>query len=444
MHPSRVCRVFRKKEWSRGCDRTCTRSSNPSRPKVKDVMSQSPTVAVIGGGLGGLATAIALSKQGFEVDVFERTQQLGEVGAGINISPQATKALRLIGLAEGLDEVGDRVSGQIQRSMYTGEQLVETDLSSPGSAADRFGAPYYVFHRADLLDLLAESVDPSRIHLGHKCVGLTERDDEVLVEFENGNTFAADIVVGADGIHSRVRRYLYGEDDAQFTGQMVWRAQLDAKSLPSDILGPHGFCGWIGKGSHIMSYFLRGSDIINITTQSDSDSWVEEGWSTPGEPADMRACFPGAAPQLQSLLDAVTNCSKWGLFGRQPTSEWGRGRVQLIGDAAHPMLPNAGQGAAQAFEDAYVLSRWLDAYRLDPEAALAGFRNVRVPRAHAIQRQSFANSKLVHAGDWEKRQDTFKERVKTGDTPLGMNWIYGYEPELEWSERREYPLSFGF
>lgn len=403
-------------------------------------MADSLSIAVVGGGLGGLAAAIALQKAGFDVNVFERTARLGEVGAGINISPQATKVLLAIGLGPELARVGNVMTGQIQRSMYTGEQLVETKLGAPGSGTDRFGAPYYVFHRADLLDVLANAISPDRVHLAHRCVAL-EEGDGVTIHFENGARHLADMVIGADGIHSQVRQHLYGEDRAQFTGQMVWRALLDGNAFPKDMLGPHGFCGWIGKGSHIMSYYLRGTSIINITAQSDADEWVEEGWSIQGRPEDMRACFPGVAPALQALLDSITHCSKWGLFGRKPSENWGHGRIQLIGDAAHPMLPNAGQGAAQAFEDAYVLARWLDARRDDPEGALAAFRNVRIPRAQAIQRQSARNSKLVHAGDWEKRQESFKALEKQGDTPLGMNWIYGYEPESEWCERKEYPLS---
>ncbi|MFJ9587880.1 FAD-dependent monooxygenase [Streptomyces acidicola] len=416
------------------------------------------SIAVVGGGLAGLATAAALSRADFEVDVFEQAERLGEVGAGINISPQATKALTAIGLGDGLKSVGNAMTGQVQRSMYTGEQLAETRLTEDGTTSDRFGAPYYVFHRADLLDVLAGAVDSTRVHLGHRCTGLVEdggeggdanedggRDEDrrgVTLHFANGSRHRADIVIGADGIHSRIRRELYTEEKAHFTGQMVWRALVDGSALPAGILGPHGFCGWIGQGCHIMTYYLRGTSIINITTQSDAASWVEEGWSAKGDPDEMRSCFPGVAPPLRILLDEVRDCSKWGLFGREPSADWGRGRIQLIGDAAHPMLPNAGQGAAQAFEDAFVLARWLDESRDDPERALAEFRNVRIPRAHAIQRQSLLNSRLVHAGDWEKRQETFRARERRGDTPLGMNWIYGYDPETEWRRRQEYPLSF--
>ena len=189
------------------------------------------------------------------------------------------------------------------------------------------------------------------------------------------------------------------------------------------------------------SYYVRGRAMVNLTTQLDSDEWVGEGWSIPGDPDELRAAFPELAPELRSLFDNIAVTLKWGLFGRRPSFDWGERRVQLIGDAAHPMLPNAGQGASQAFEDAYVLARWLDAGRDDIAAAMAGFRDVRIPRAHAVQRQSFLNSKLVHAGDWEQRQQAFEARKRSGDTPLGMSWIYDYEPAEEWSIRREYPLS---
>lgn len=404
--------------------------------------AQAPTIAVVGGGLGGLATTIALQRYGFDVQVFERAKMLGEVGAGINISPQAVKALQAIGLGERLAEVGNTPTGYLQRSLYTGEPLADTVFVEEGSTETKYGAPYYAFHRADLIGVLADAIEPERVHLDHQLVDLAETAEGTVLRFQNGAEHTADIVIGADGIRSRVREWLYGDEEAFYTGQMVWRALIDGSGFPEDVLGRHGFYGWIGKGTHLMTYFLRGRKIINITTQTDSEEWVEEGWSIPGDPDEMRKSFEGAHPDLQQLLDAVTECSKWGLFGRKPTMNWGRDGIQLIGDAAHPMLPNAGQGAAQSFEDAYALARWLDAHRDDPHRGLEGFRNVRIPRAHAVQRQSLLNSRLVHSGDWEERQEMFRKRQSSGDTPLGLGWIYGYEPESEWNIRREYPLSF--
>lgn len=399
---------------------------------MKDVQS----IAIIGGGLGGLASAVALIGYGFDVQVYERASSLKEVGAGINISPQATKALLEIGLGDSMAAIGNILRCQVRRSLESGNIVSEMDL---GSIEDRLGAPYYVFHRADLLDVFAKAVGAGRIHLGHRCVGLRELTDSVEVIFENGKEIEADLVIGADGIHSEVRNFLYGKESPDFTGQMAWRAILDGDAVPPAILGPHGFCGWVGQGSHLMTYYMRGRKLINIVTQTDTDQWLDEGWSIAGDPEAMRATFPNAAPNLQALLDAVTECSRWGLFSRKPTFDWGRGRVQLIGDAAHAMLPNAGQGAAQAFEDAYVLARWLDALRSDPLAAFENFRKVRYPRAHAVQRQSAANAKTLHSGKWEA--GAAKAKTSQPQAALGLDWIYDYDPVRDWDRIITYPLS---
>ncbi|HWH26421.1 MAG TPA: FAD-dependent monooxygenase [Pseudolysinimonas sp.] len=402
--------------------------------------TNSPSVAVVGGGLGGMATSVALTRLGFDVEVFEQAPAWGEVGAGINISSNATKALIGMGLGPQLEAVGDRLGGQSMRSLTTNELLSETILTGDPAVARRFTAPYYVFHRADLIGLLAEAAGP--IHLEHRLASLEEHDDGATLEFTNGLRRRFDVVIAGDGIHSTIRRQLYGDDEPVYTGQTAWRAMIDGTEFPPDILGPLGFTGWMGKGAHIMVYHLRGGSLINMTGQADSATWTEEGWSIPADPDSMREVFTGANPILESLLARITTASKWGLFGRMPSNNWGRGRVQLIGDAAHPMLPNAGQGAGSSFEDAYILSRWLDAKRDDPTAALAAFRDIRIPRAHAVQRQTLMNTKLVHSGDWEARQAAFKARESTGDTPLGLGWIYDYEPAEEWDQRVVYPLSF--
>jgi len=321
-------------------------------------MTRPAQVTIVGGGLAGLAAADALARFGFEVEVYEQSPALGEIGAGISISSQAVKALRAIGVGEKLAAVGNASEGIQTRNMQTGEPL-----EFRPSPASRYGAPHYFVHRADLLNALASGLDPTTLHLDHRLTALEEGPSGITLTFANGVTRRADIVIGADGVHSVIRRALYGDDHPTYTGQSVWRALLKGSDVPPEVLEPSGSTQWWGPGCHLVSYYLRGREVINVVTQEDTDKWVEEGWSIAGDPDEMRASFPNPEPRLKMLLSRVTQCSKWGLFTRPLTHDWGRDRIQLIGDAAHAMLPNAGQGAAQSFEDAYTLARWLDAER---------------------------------------------------------------------------------
>jgi salicylate hydroxylase len=180
-----------------------------------------------------------------------------------------------------------------------------------------------------------------------------------------------------------LRQALYGADNPTYTGQMVWRSLLNACDVLQEVLEPMGHTQWVGPGRHFLAYKIRQGKLINFVTQQDTDKWGEEGWSIRGDPDEMRASFPNSEPRLEKLLSAVTTCSKWGLFTRPLTQNWGGGRIQLIGDAAHAMVPNAGQGACQAFEDAPILGRWLQACS-DPAEAFANFRRVGIPRVHGV------------------------------------------------------------
>src|SRR5215469_2855184 len=287
-------------------------------------MAEIRTVAIVGGGLAGLAAANALAGHGFDVEVFEQYPSLSEVGAGINISPQAVKALRALGVGDKVAAVANPSPGIFSCNMQTGEPIEFFDRSQ---ALQRYGAPFFIFHRADLLGALASGIDAQRIHLRHRLTGIEEDASGVSLTFENGERRRADIVIAADGIHSAVRRLLFGVDQPAYTGQMVWRALLDGGSVPSDVIAPSGITQWLGPGCHLLAYYLRGKDVVNIVTQEDTDKWVEEGWSIPGDPDEMRASFPDPEPKLKTLLDAVTKCSKCCLFTRPPTENWVRGRI---------------------------------------------------------------------------------------------------------------------
>ena len=401
-------------------------------------MSSTCPIAIIGGGLAGLATAHALAAFGLEAEVFERASSFGEIGAGINISPQAVKALAAIGLGDALAAVANALPGFVTRDMHTGEQLEYYDRSVDRA---RYGAPHYSFHRADLMQVLASDLDPALLHLDHRLVALEERAAEVLLTFANGTTRAANFVIGADGIHSVVRHALYGEDNPSYTGQMVWRALLQGSDVTASVLEPTGRVQWLGPGRHFWAYYLRGREVVNIVTQEDTDKWVEEGWSIPGDPAEMRLSFPDPEPTLKALLDVVTECSKWGLFTRPLSDKWGRGRIQLIGDSVHAMLPNAGQGACQAFEDAYILARWLDARRDDPADAFSNFRRIRIPRVHGVQQRSLANARIKHMHDRAAQKAILEKELVTGrGSEMSMDWIIGYDPVDGWNKSPVVPV----
>jgi salicylate hydroxylase len=385
-------------------------------------------MAIVGGGLAGLATAHALARFGIQAEVFEAAPALGEIGAAVNVAPNATRALVAIGLGEKIAAVANSSPGIYTRNMQTGEFL---EFNDRRKTAARYGAPYYTFHRADLLDALASGLDHRLIHLDHRLVGVEERSEGVVLAFANGAKVEAEFVIGADGVRSVIRHALYGHDHPTYTGQMVWRALLNRSDVPRDVLEPTGHIQWVGPGCHLLAYCIRGEKLVNIVTQEDTDKWVEEGWSTRGDPDDMRSSFPNPEPRLEKLLSIVTECSKWGLFTRPLTENWGRGRIQLIGDAAHAMLPNAGQGACQAFEDAYILARWLDACR-NPVEAFASFRRIRIPRVHAVQRLSLANARFKHMRDSTEQKDLITSGK--GSVHGTTEWIWAYDAVSDWDK----------
>jgi len=384
-----------------------------------------PSIAIVGGGLAGLAAAAALGQFGFAAEVFEAAPQLGEIGAGVNVSPQAVRVLRAVGFGDAIAAAANVAPGVLTRDMQSGVPL---DYRDQANVEARFGAPLCSFHRADLLSALGRGTADGRIHLGHRVVAMKQSTEIVELRFANGVTHSAALVLAADGIHSQMRRALYGEDHPAYTGQMVWRALIPGASVPAEVLEPSGHVQWMGRGRHFYAYYLRGRDVLNIVTQQDTDQWVEEGWSIPGDVEEMRASFPDPEPRLKALLDAVTRCAKWGLFLRPPTDNWGRGRIQLIGDAAHAMLPNAGQGAAQSFEDAYIVARWLAELPDDPVTAMENFRRVRIPRVHAVQRKSSSIVRTKHDYD---PQGADADGAKV-DAVEAMAWIWGFDAVTEW------------
>lgn len=395
-------------------------------------MKHASSIAIVGGGLAGLCAAHALRTFGIEAEVFEAASELGEIGAAVNIMANGTKSLEALGLGDKLAAAGDLHAGIFSRNMHSGE-LIEFFNPEPL----RWGAPQYTLHRADLIGVLVDAVDPASIRLGHRLESLAERDDGVELSFTNGVTHRADFVIGADGVHSVMRHALYGDDNPAYTGQMVWRALLRSRDVPAAALEPNGNIQWLGPGRHFIAYYVRGGELVNVVTQEDTDEWVEEGWSTSGDPDEMRRSFPDPEPRLAEILRVIDACSKWGLFTRPLTENWGRGRIQLIGDAAHAMLPNAGQGACQAFEDAYILARWL-ATADDPRDAFSNFRRVRIPRVHGVQQFSIAAARFKHMHNPAEQKALLEgESVSIG---YDSSWIRAFDPIAEWDRAPVVPV----
>ena len=417
-------------EWPR----KRSRNSRISCPARLGGALKTLSIAIVGGGLGGLAAASALTKLGFAVELFEQAPVIGEVGAGIHVSPQASKALIAAGISSDVLLGAATISrGIFTRDMNSGEKIFYADARG---AEARYGVPFLAFHRADLLGVLSGAINPSCIHLNHRLTDLEESGSGITLHFANGTTHRSDVLIGADGVRSVVRRAVYGETEPTFTGQMVWRGLLQGSDVPPEILEPSGHVRWVGAGRQFYCYYLRRGAVVAIVTQQESGKWVEEGWSIPGDPDEMRASFPDPEPRLERLLSLVTDCSKWGIFLRPATEQWGRGRIQLIGDAAHAMLPNAGQGACQAFEDGYILARWLEVEK-DPVEALSGFRRARMRRVHAIQNRSALNASAKRLPTPEERKAAFREAGLAA--VAAMEWIYGYDPVTDWNKPGEIP-----
>jgi len=388
-------------------------------------------IAVIGAGLGGLTAAIALQRRGFDVTVYERSHELGEIGAGIQISPNASRVLHGLGLAEPLAPVVVRPAYGDLRRWDDGRLLTRQPLGD--RMVQDFGFPYYHVHRAHLHQVLRGAVDEGRIRLGRRCTGIdSAAGDSVRVSFAGGEAVEADVVIGADGIHSAVRTALFGPEAPRFTGNTAWRgvvpyervADLALEAVSTAVLGPD---------QHLVYYLLDGGRLVNWVGVTPSDSWTLESWTEPGEVDEALADFEGWNPVVRRLIGAVDATHRWALYDRDPLTRWSEGRVTLLGDAAHPMLPFMAQGAAQSIEDAAVLAGCLDQARHDPNAALRRYQDLRMARTSRAQLGSRANAVLFHLPDGPEqiaRDDRFA--AASGDQAEHRNaWLFGYKVEDE-------------
>jgi salicylate hydroxylase len=385
------------------------------------------SVAIIGGGIGGTAAALSLLRAGIDVHVYEQARELREVGAGIQVSPNASRALHRLGLADKLAHLGVKPSAFHQRRWQDGRTLLRTPLAQAMEAA--FGSPHYQMHRADVLRTLLAALPSERMHIGHRLTGFVDHGDGVEAKFENGAHIKVDVLVGADGIHSAVRHILFGPEQPRFTGCMCYRGLVPAERL-KHLEIPVEAQIWMGPGKHFVHYYVRNKELLNFVAIIDQDTWTKESWTDRGDAADAIAAFEGWHSQLLGILQEVDETFIWALFERPPMRRWSVGRVTLLGDACHAMLPFMAQGAAQAIEDGVTLAACLaNRGTKDVADALKRYEVLRLPRTARVQAASANNKTRFHLSDGPEQAARDAEMAK-GTTDFSVQsvaWLYGHD-----------------
>jgi salicylate hydroxylase len=323
-------------------------------PDVAGRGSVTLRVIVVGGGLGGTAAAVALTRAGIDVRVYEQARQLTEVGAGVSLSPNGLRVLDRLGFSDGIGRLGAR---------YMSAQLTLPDGRPVPYEPDQFTQPgqNVGIHRADLLALLAGQLPPGSVRTGHRCTDFSQDASSATVSFADGTTATADTVIGADGIHSVLQGFVSEPADPVFSGVVAYRGLVPRPDqFPVGLLRM-----WVGEGQHFLVYPVRGDQLLNYVGFVGSDEPARESWSASGDPVALAAHFAGWDPVIGDIIAAVSGPGgsgfRWGMYDRVPLARWSSGRLTLLGDAAHPMLPHLGQGVNQALEDAITLATLLGA-----------------------------------------------------------------------------------
>ena len=351
-------------------------------------------VLIAGAGIGGLTAALALLRRGIDVDVYEQAAELKEVGAGVQLSANGTRVLHLLGVAEALRALSCEAVGKEVRLWSTGETWKLFDLGAESIA--RYGFPYFTVYRPDLLSVLVDAVRREKadaIHLGAKVTGFTQ-SSQVELGVEKHEAGRGDALVGADGVHSRIRQGLFGPDKPIFTGNIAWRGIAPMERLPARMARLVG-TNWIGPGGHIVHYPLRGGTLMNFVGVLERSDWQIESWTARGTTQEVLADFRGWHEDVQVLIRNIATPYKWALMVREPMPKWSVGRVTLLGDACHSMLPMLAQGAVMAIEDGYILARCL-ADAADVPAALSRYEEARRERTRKVVEGSAANVERFH------------------------------------------------
>ena len=344
-----------------------------------------PRVAIVGGGIGGLFAANALTAQGIPTSVYEQAPAIGEVGAGVFLTPNSVRHLQRIGLEPMVEKWGARVGRESRYFRHDGAPIAPVQVTDSSGWNATFG-----MHRADLVDMLAAALPHGTVHAGHRCSGFAQDGDGARISFANGAVAEADIVIAADGIHSELRPYVFPPSQPVFHGSVAYRGLVPHERLPD--WPTDRWQMWLGQGRHFLTFPVRAGKLINYVGFVPTDQEMKESWSAPGDPDALRQEFAGWDPRIQQVLGEVRQTFRWALYDREPLPVWTKGRLSLLGDAAHPMLPHLGQGANQSIEDGMALSIILGrAERSAAPLALQAYERLRRERVAEVQRGARAN-----------------------------------------------------
>ena len=383
-------------------------------------------ILIAGAGIGGLTAASCLMKAGHQVEIYEQAPQLGEIGAGIQISANAMHVMRHIGLGEAIDRIGVRPEAYVFRLHDTGEVIQRFSLAAEHEKMH--GAPYTQLHRADLHELLAAKArefDPNVVRLNKRVTKFTQDDKGVTLHFADGTNATGDILIGADGLKSVVRAQIVGNAPATYTGDVAYRLVVPTDRLPPDFM-ERVMSVFMGPGGHVVAYYLRAGKLLNFVGLIEIDTISEESWTVKVDWNVIKKYFEGWHPIIQGIIDASDKdqCYQWSLHDRMPTRNWTQGRATLLGDSAHATLPYLAQGAAMSAEDGAVLMRALEMRDTVPEALDLYQRN-RIDRTAKVVLQSSENRKLFHLGSVAAIRAAFAKRSEGDDR---NKWLYSYNP----------------
>jgi salicylate hydroxylase len=382
-----------------------------------------PHVVLVGGGIGGLFAAAALVARDVPVSVYEQAPALGEIGAGVMLTPNSVRQLHRVGLGPAVETIGARIGAGSRYFRHDGTEISDVQVTDSAGWSAVFG-----MHRADLVAMLADQLPDGVVHTDHRCTGFEQDDAGARVSFHNGAVVDADVVIAADGIHSELRHHVVPPSRPVFSGSVAYRGTVAHDQVPD--WPTDAWQMWLGPGRHFLVFPLRAGQLVNYVGFVPADEQMRESWSAPGDPDQLRQEFAGWDSRIESLLEQVSSTLRWGLYDREPLPVWTNGRLSLLGDAAHPMLPHLGQGANQAIEDGIALAAILArADRRTAPQALLAYERLRRERVALVQRGARENG---------LRYDSAYSDLGVRDAEMAAHkkyrrWLYDHDvlPEAE-------------